>query len=68
VDGESQESQGPEPPAAILRVLIAGGHELGLTVVAEGVETHEESDFVRTHAATRCRSFSSARRFPRRVG
>jgi diguanylate cyclase (GGDEF)-like protein/PAS domain S-box-containing protein len=40
--------------ASIVRIVIALGHELGLDVVAEGIETPGQFDFLKTHG---CRTF-----------
>ena len=40
-----------------MRAVIALGHELGLTVVAEGVESREELEFVREHGCDQVQGF-----------
>ena len=50
--------------AAIVRAVIALGHELGLTVVAEGVETREELAFVREHGCDQVQGFLFSRAVP----
>ena len=50
--------------AAIVRAVIALGHELGLTVVAEGVETLEELAFVREHGCDQVQGFLFSRAVP----
>jgi EAL domain-containing protein (putative c-di-GMP-specific phosphodiesterase class I) len=52
---------GRSSEAAIVRAVIALGHELGLTVVAEGVETHEELAFVREHGCDQVQGFLFSR-------
>ena len=44
--------------------VIALGHELGLTVVAEGVETREELAFVREHGCDQVQGFLFSRPVP----
>ena len=50
--------------AAIVRAVIALGHELVLTVVAEGVETREELAFVREHGCDQVQGFLFSRPVP----
>jgi len=50
--------------AAIVRAVIALGHELGLTVVAAGVETREELAFVREHGCDQVQGFLFSRPVP----
>ena len=52
------------PEAAIVRAVVALGRELGLTVVAEGVETREELDFVRKHGCQQVQGFLFSRPVP----
>lgn len=33
----------------MIRAIIAVGHELGLGITAEGIETHLQADFIRQH-------------------
>ena len=44
--------------------VIALGHELGLTVVAAGVETREELAFVRQHGCNQVQGFLFSRPVP----
>jgi predicted signal transduction protein with EAL and GGDEF domain len=43
--------------AAIARTIVALGHSLGLAVVAEGVETVEQRDFLAEHGCTAYQGF-----------
>lgn len=48
--------------ATIVRTIIALGHNLRLTLVAEGVETHSNSTSCAPTTATNCRAASSVGR------
>jgi EAL domain-containing protein (putative c-di-GMP-specific phosphodiesterase class I) len=48
----------------IVEVLVQLGLTLGLDIVAEGVETAEQLEFVRTHKCTRAQGFHIARPMP----
>jgi len=43
--------------AAIVTAIVAMGHQLGLKIVAEGVETIQQLDFLRTHNCDACQGF-----------
>ena len=47
--------------AAIVRAVVALGRELGLTAVAEGVDTRGEMDFVRKHGCKQVQGFLFSR-------
>jgi predicted signal transduction protein with EAL and GGDEF domain len=47
--------------AAICAAIIAMGRQLGLKIVAEGVETKEQLDFLATHGCTLAQGFYIAR-------
>jgi diguanylate cyclase (GGDEF)-like protein len=49
---------------AIARAIIDMGKALGLTVVAEGVETHEQSEFLREHACDEIQGFLVSKPVP----
>jgi diguanylate cyclase (GGDEF)-like protein/PAS domain S-box-containing protein len=50
--------------AAIAATIIAMGHQLGLTIVAEGIETAEQLDFLRRHNCDEAQGFHFARPMP----
>lgn len=49
---------------AIARAIIEMGKALGLTVVAEGVETHEQGEFLREHACDEIQGFLVSKPVP----
>jgi diguanylate cyclase len=53
-----------ESSAAITAAIIAMAHRLGLRVVAEGVETQQQLDFIRTQGADSFQGYLFARPLP----
>jgi diguanylate cyclase (GGDEF)-like protein len=56
----------PEDPndTAIVRLVLSMARELGLSVVAEGVETHDQADFLIAHGCDRLQGYLYARPCP----
>ncbi|MEO8718044.1 MAG: EAL domain-containing protein [Burkholderiales bacterium] len=50
--------------AVLVDVIIAMAHSLGLTVVAEGVETQAQLDYLRTHGCDECQGFFFSKPLP----
>lgn len=50
--------------AAIAATIIAMGNQLGLTIVAEGIETQEQLDFLRHHRCDQAQGYHIARPMP----
>ena len=50
--------------AGICRAIITLGHELNMTVLAEGVETAEQFDYLRRHACDQFQGFHFGRALP----
>ncbi|MBL1274484.1 MAG: EAL domain-containing protein [Ectothiorhodospiraceae bacterium] len=53
-----------EDDAAIIDTIIAMGHRLNLSVIAEGVETEEQADFLREHGCDNAQGFFYDRPMP----
>jgi diguanylate cyclase (GGDEF)-like protein/PAS domain S-box-containing protein len=50
--------------ASITRTVIAMGHDLGLRIIAEGVETQEQLDFLREHGCEEIQGYIVSRPLP----
>jgi diguanylate cyclase (GGDEF)-like protein/PAS domain S-box-containing protein len=57
------DKSGPEE-TTIVRSMIVMAHNLGLEVIAEGVETSEQADFLRSHKCDEAQGFLYARPLP----
>jgi EAL domain-containing protein (putative c-di-GMP-specific phosphodiesterase class I) len=53
-----------ERDAAITRTVIAMAHSLGLRVLAEGVETQDQLDFLREHGCKEIQGFILSQPLP----
>ena len=56
--------EGDERSQALVRFAIGVGHALGLTVVAEGVETEDQYQLLREEGVDECQGFLFARPIP----
>ncbi|MDH3320142.1 MAG: EAL domain-containing protein [Betaproteobacteria bacterium] len=50
--------------AVLVDVIIAMAHSLGLTVVAEGVETQHQLDYLRAHGCDECQGYFFSKPLP----
>jgi diguanylate cyclase (GGDEF)-like protein len=55
---------GPSENAALADAIVAMGKSLSLTVIAQGVETKEQADFLRAHACDELQGFYFNRPLP----
>jgi diguanylate cyclase (GGDEF)-like protein len=55
---------GPSQNAALADAIVAMGKSLSLTVIAQGVETKEQADFLRAHACDELQGFYFNRPLP----
>jgi diguanylate cyclase (GGDEF)-like protein len=55
---------GAEGPAALVDMIIAMAHSLGFTVVAEGVETQVQLDYLRKRGCDECQGYLFSKPLP----
>jgi len=55
---------GDKDDASIVQTIIAMAHNLGLNVVAEGVETEEQRAFLEQHDCSVCQGFLFSKPLP----